>query len=113
MSAIPLETMVADLVGQPFKEGARGPNEFDCWGLVREVAKRSGTELPDFDRGLSALIGDLDDRGLLADTLVLCMGEFGRTPLAQGVKGKKEINYEALGRGHNSYGWSLWLAGGT
>ena len=39
-------------------------------------------------------------------------GEFGRTPLVQGVRGRQEINYAALGRGHNPYGWSLWLAGG-
>ncbi|MBY0229105.1 MAG: DUF1501 domain-containing protein [Gemmataceae bacterium] len=37
-------------------------------------------KLPEFDTGFSALIEDLDERGLLADTLVVCMGEFGRTP---------------------------------
>ncbi|MBI3858444.1 MAG: DUF1501 domain-containing protein [Planctomycetes bacterium] len=36
--------------------------------------------LPDFDRGFSALIKDLSDRGLLSETLVACFGEFGRTP---------------------------------
>ena len=36
--------------------------------------------MPEFDQGFSALIRDLDQRGLLADTLVVCMGEFGRTP---------------------------------
>ena len=37
-------------------------------------------KLPEFDQGLSALIEDLDQRGLLAETLVMAMGEFGRTP---------------------------------
>ncbi len=36
--------------------------------------------LPVFDRAFSALLDDLDERGLLATTLVVCMGEFGRTP---------------------------------
>jgi len=36
--------------------------------------------LPDFDRGFSALIRDLADRGMLSETLVACFGEFGRTP---------------------------------
>ncbi|HVR87322.1 MAG TPA: DUF1501 domain-containing protein, partial [Planctomycetota bacterium] len=37
-------------------------------------------KLPEFDRGFSALIGDLSDTGLLSETLVACFGEFGRTP---------------------------------
>lgn len=36
--------------------------------------------LPPFDRGFSALISDLHERGMLEDTLVICLGEFGRTP---------------------------------
>jgi uncharacterized protein (DUF1501 family) len=36
--------------------------------------------LPRFDGSFSALIEDLDQRGMLADTLVVCMGEFGRAP---------------------------------
>src|SRR6185436_4043254 len=37
--------------------------------------------LPRFDQAFSALIEDLDNRGLLEQTLVVCMGEFGRAPL--------------------------------
>ena len=36
--------------------------------------------LPPLDKGVSALLGDLDERGLLDDTFVMMMGEFGRTP---------------------------------
>src|SRR6185295_16787936 len=36
--------------------------------------------LPRFDLGFSALLEDLDQRGLLDETLVVCMGEFGRAP---------------------------------
>ncbi|GIW85313.1 MAG: sulfatase [Gemmataceae bacterium] len=64
------------------------------------------------DKPTAALLTDLKQRGLLDDTLVIWSGEFGRTPLVQGVRGKTTLNYEALGRGHNPYGWSLWLAGG-
>jgi uncharacterized protein (DUF1501 family) len=58
-------------------------------------------KLPDFDRGFSALIGDLCERGSIDDTLVLCMGEFGRTP---------KINKDA-GRDHWGPAGSLLFAG--
>ncbi len=64
------------------------------------------------DKPIAGLLTDLERRGLLEDTLVMWSGEFGRTPLVQGVRGRTEINYAALGRGHNPYGWSLWMAGG-
>ena len=54
------------------------------------------------DRGLAALVGDLAERGLLEETLVVCMGEFGRTPI---------IN-EKSGRDHWSEAFSAILAGG-
>ncbi len=53
------------------------------------------------DRPIAALLQDLKQRGLLAETLVLWGGEFGRTPAAQGS-----------GRDHNHWGFSVWLAGG-
>ena len=62
------------------------------------------------DQGIAALLTDLKERGLFEDTLVLCGGEFGRTPaveLPQPGTGNVE-----LGRDHNHYGFSLWLAGG-
>lgn len=36
------------LVGKPFKDGARGPDEFDCWGLTMAAMKLFGYELPEF-----------------------------------------------------------------
>jgi hypothetical protein len=53
-------------------------------------------------RAAAALLLDLKRRGLLKDTLVICSGEFGRTPTAQGNDG----------RDHNHRGFSLWMAGG-
>jgi uncharacterized protein (DUF1501 family) len=57
---------------------------------------------PPLDRGLTALLEDLEQRGLLETTLVIAMGEFGRTPA---------INPN-LGRDHWPNCWSLALAGG-
>lgn len=44
--------------------------------------------LPPLDQGLSALISDLDERGLLKETLVVAVGEFGRTPQINGTAGR-------------------------
>ncbi|WP_422927713.1 DUF1501 domain-containing protein [Singulisphaera sp. PoT] len=59
------------------------------------------------DQGIAALLTDLKQRGLFEDTLVLCGGEFGRTPSVELVKGKP-----GHGRDHNHWGFSVWLAGG-
>jgi hypothetical protein len=47
-----------------------------------------GKLLPPFDRGFSALLEDLDGRSLLGETLVVCLGEFGRTPKINGNAGR-------------------------
>jgi uncharacterized protein (DUF1501 family) len=58
--------------------------------------------LPPMDRGVAALLRDLDERGLLDDVLVLVAGEMGRTPL---------VNASA-GRDHWTSAYSVFLAGG-
>jgi cell wall-associated NlpC family hydrolase len=42
--------MFDDLLGKPFSDFGRGPDTFDCWGLVIEVAGRLGIEVPDYGR---------------------------------------------------------------
>jgi cell wall-associated NlpC family hydrolase len=37
-----------DLMGLPFERGGRGPRHFDCYGLVKEMFRRAGNEVPDF-----------------------------------------------------------------
>jgi uncharacterized protein DUF1501 len=54
------------------------------------------------DGAIAALLKDLKSRGLLEETLVIWGGEFGRTPMSQGAKG----------RDHHSTGFTMWLAGG-
>lgn len=44
--------------------------------------------LPSFDQAFAALLGDLSQSGLLEDTVVACIGEFGRTPQINGVNGR-------------------------
>ncbi len=61
------------------------------------------------DQGLAALIIDLKQRGLLDETLILCTGEFGRTP---SVEMSQNGSGAVQGRDHNHWGFSLWLAGG-
>ncbi len=60
------------------------------------------------DQPIAALIADLKQRGLFEDTLIVCGGEFGRTPTVELDGGGKS----KLGRDHNHYGFSVWLAGG-
>lgn len=38
----------SDLIGKPFVRGGRGPDEYDCYGLVIEIYRRMGKQLPDF-----------------------------------------------------------------
>lgn len=60
------------------------------------------------DQPIAALIKDLKQRGLLDSTLIVCTGEFGRTPLADTHEG----NGQKPGRDHHPFGFSLWMAGG-
>jgi uncharacterized protein (DUF1501 family) len=50
------------------------------WDTHKDHFPAMRRKLPELDRGLGALIADLDARGLLASTIVWCCGEFGRTP---------------------------------
>ncbi|MFN0197005.1 MAG: DUF1501 domain-containing protein [Planctomycetaceae bacterium] len=78
---VPLITVI-------FNHSNRGqdetPNDTDTygWDTHNDIFYSLKTHLlPRFDLGFSALIEDLDERGLLDETLVICMGEFGRAPL--------------------------------
>jgi hypothetical protein len=76
-----------------------------AWDTHWEHYPRMKKELcPGFDRAFSGLIGDLDQRGLLDETLVLCVSEHGRTPKLSKVNGG--------GRDHWSQAYSAVLAGG-
>lgn len=61
------------------------------------------------DQPMAALLGDLKQRGMLEDTLVVWSGEFGRTPMREN-RGGGEMRY--VGRDHNPGAFTLWMAGG-
>ena len=71
------------------------------WDHHAKIWDGLGHRLPEFDRGFSALLEDMQDRGLLSETLVLVFGEFGRSP---------KINKD-VGRDHWGHAASLLFAG--
>jgi uncharacterized protein (DUF1501 family) len=72
------------------------------WDTHSDNANATKAVAAQLDQPSAALVKDLKQRGLLDSTLVVWMGEFGRTPVSQG----------ANGRDHSRRGFSLWLAGG-
>ncbi len=74
-------------------------------GVYGGISKGLGPLLPLFDHMVTTLVSDLDERGLLDDTLIICMGEFGRTPNI-GTQGSVD------GRNHWPSVMSMCLAGG-
>jgi hypothetical protein len=72
--------------------------------------KQRDVLLPPFDQCLSALLEDLQQRGLLETTLVLSMGEFGRTPRIGTVN--VNAGTDATGRDHWPYCYTILAAGG-
>ena len=76
-------------------------------GLTKRMKDQSG---PMLDTGLSALIEDLDERGMLDETMVVAVGEFGRSP-QKGVSTSGNSN-SADGRDHWPYCYTAVIAGG-
>jgi hypothetical protein len=82
-------------------------HSWDCHvGLTDRMKNQAG---PMLDNGLSALIADLDERGMLEDTLVVALGEFGRAP-QRGVSTSGNGN-SADGRDHWPYCYTAVVAG--
>lgn len=71
---------------------------WDAHGNIMDHQRDAGKS----DQPIAALIEDLKARGLFDETLIIWGGEFGRTPTAQGAKG----------RNHHNTGFTVWLAGG-
>ena len=86
---------------QLYSGGSHNDANWDAHGdLEVNHNKHAGnTDLP-----IAALLADLKQRGMLDETLVVWGGEFGRQPTAEYAKG--------TGRDHNSYGFTMWMAGG-
>jgi hypothetical protein len=74
---------------------------YSGWDHHAKIFQSLDKKLPDFDAGFATLIQDMHERGLLKETLVVCFGEFGRTP---------KINKDA-GRDHWGRAGSMLFAG--
>ncbi|MFP6584452.1 MAG: DUF1501 domain-containing protein [Candidatus Hydrogenedentota bacterium] len=86
-----------------------GPGQpWDSHDDVREQHKRLSGQC---DQGIAALLKDLKQRGMLDDTLVLCTGEFGRTPTVEIAEEGISVA-KGNGRDHNHHGFTAWMAGG-
>ena len=80
------------------------------WDSHNQIEREHRRLAGEIDRPISALLTDLKRLGLLEETLVLCGGEFGRTPVVELPQPGTGNN--RLGRDHNHWGFSVWLAGG-
>ena len=96
------------------EKGVRFVQLFD-WGwdfhgtnVANGVGEGLLTKAATVDKPIAALIKDLRDRGMLDDTLIICGGEFGRTPFREGRTAASKI----LGRDHYPDCFSMWMAGG-
>jgi len=78
------------------------------WDQHRNLNTQLEIQCRDTDAPSAALIRDLEQRGLLDDTLVIWGGEFGRTPFLQG----QIAQYKTWGRDHHPYAFTIWMAGG-
>ncbi len=72
------------------------------WDAHSNVESNHGRYCRESDKPIAGLLRDLKGRGLLDSTLVIWGGEFGRTPMSE----------SGVGRDHNPWGFTVWLAGG-
>ena len=83
---------------------AGGNHNDHNWDAHGDLMKNHTFHAGRTDKPIAGLIKDLKRRGLLDSTLIVWGGEFGRQPTAEYAKG--------TGRDHNSYGFTMWMAGG-
>jgi hypothetical protein len=76
----------------------------NVWDHHDSLEKDLPKACAEIDRPTAALLGDLDGRGMLDRTLVVCGTEFGRTAITQG-------DLKKPGRDHHPHAYSVWLAG--
>ena len=86
---------------QIYSGGNHNDNNWDAHGSMEvNHTKHAGAT----DKPVAGLLKDLKQRGMLEETIIIWGGEFGRQPTAEYAKG--------TGRDHNSYGFTMWMAGG-
>jgi hypothetical protein len=91
--------------GVKFIQLYSGGNHSDSnWDAHGDLVKNHEYHAGNTDQPIAGLLQDLKERGLLESTLIVWGGEFGRQPTAEYTAG--------TGRDHNSYGFTMWMAGG-
>ena len=91
--------------GVRFIQVYSGGNHNDAnWDAHGDLKRNHDIHALETDKPIAGLIKDLKQRGLFEKTLIVWGGEFGRQPTAEYAKG--------TGRDHNSYGFTMWMAGG-
>jgi hypothetical protein len=91
--------------GVKFVQLYSGGNHSDAnWDAHGDLVKNHEYHAGNTDQPIAGLLQDLKERGLLESTLIVWGGEFGRQPTAEYAAG--------TGRDHNSYGFTMWMAGG-
>ena len=91
--------------GVRFTQIYSGGNHNDHnWDAHGDLEKNHNYHAGNTDKPIAGLLKDLKQQGLLDETLVVWGGEFGRQPTAEYARG--------TGRDHNSYGFTMWMAGG-
>ena len=80
------------------------------WDSHDDIRANHGRLARECDKPIAALLKDLKQRGMLEDTLVIWGGEFGRTPTVE-LPDLGANSGMVNGRDHNSYGFSMWVAG--
>ncbi|MFM9144955.1 MAG: DUF1501 domain-containing protein, partial [Phycisphaerales bacterium] len=86
---------------QVYSGGAHNDANWDAHG---DLTKNHDYHAGRTDQPIAGLLKDLKRRGLLDETIVVWGGEFGRQPTAEYAEG--------TGRDHNSFGFTMWMAGG-
>lgn len=81
-----------------------GAHDDDNWDAHGDLETNHNLHAGNTDQPIAGLLKDLKRTGLLEETLVVWGGEFGRQPTAEYEEG--------TGRDHNSYGFTMWVAGG-
>jgi hypothetical protein len=81
--------------------------ENQLWDNHGSIRSRLPAACKKVDKPAAALVRDLKRRGLLDSTVVHWGGEMGRLPVVQ-----NDGNADKVGRDHNTYGFSMWVAGG-
>jgi hypothetical protein len=97
------------LARRMLERGVRFINIYhEGWDAHSDVAGNVKRNCEATDQASAALVADLQQRGMLEDTLVIWGGEFGRTPMVE----TNPALGRALGRDHHPQAFSMWMAGG-